>query len=220
VALASTAAFGGYMMKMGSEGAGRLVASYYVALLLSLLLLLPENGAWPRSPAWRALATLVMLVVLPLLALNPARPMLPPAVLSAILRLVHAPASAVAQLEANHRLRFARLDLFQPLRLAIPPAEKELDVVETLDDPETAWWVPFGSRQVVRAHPEQPGSLGRHYVAVNVDALRQDDHLTLAQLLQQNSLRVVAQQTVVFKTLNPPATWYLLAPAPAAAITR
>jgi hypothetical protein len=212
-ALASAAALGAYMMKMGSEAAGRLIAAYYLALLLSLLLLLPESGAWPRSLAWRALTALVMLVVLQLLALNPARPMLPPPLLTPMLRIAHAPASAITQLEANHQLRFARLDLFRTLRLAIPASEKELDVVETLDDPETPWWIPLGSREVVRAHPEQPGSLGKHYVAVNLNYLQNHDHLTLAQLLQQNSLRVVQQQVVVSKTLNPPATWCLLAPA-------
>jgi hypothetical protein len=217
-ALSSACALLGYMSKMGSEAAGRLVAVYYVAALLALLLLLPDDGAWLRTKAWRALAALVMLVVFPLLLLNPARPLLPPALSTWAMRVAHVPPSAAAQLEANRRLRFARLDLYRPLLLALPASARELEVIETLDDPETALWVPFGSRQVVRAHPERPGSLAGHDVAVNMNQLTGREHLTLARLVQENSLRIAARQDVAAKTAHP-ATWYLLvpaAPAPAA----
>ena len=211
-ALSAACALLGYMSKMGSEGAGRLVAVYYVPALLALLLLLPDEGAWPRTKAWRAVTALVVLTVFPLLVLNPARPLLPPALATWAMRAAHVPSAATAQLDANRRLRFARLDLYRPLLLALPASTPELDVIETLDDPETAFWVPFGSRQVVRAHPERPGSLAGHNVAVNMNQLTDREHLTLAQVLQENSLRIAVRQDVEVKTAHL-ATWYLLVPA-------
>jgi hypothetical protein len=214
-ALATALAFGAYMAKMGSEAAARLVAVYYVAGLLALLPLLPENGAWPRSLAWRALAVLVMAAVLPLLVLNPARPLLPRAQIVRALTLVHAPAAAVAQLDSNYRLRFARIDLFRPMRLALPGTVRSLDVIESLDDPETGFWLPFGSREIVRPHPGQPGSLAGHFVAVDTSELRTGNHLTLEELMRQNSLRIVLRQDVTLKT-GISVTWYLLGPADSA----
>jgi hypothetical protein len=211
-ALATALAFGGYMAKMGSEAAARLVAVYYVAGLLALLLLLPHNRAWTRHPLWRALAVLVMAAVLPLLVLNPARPLLPRALIVRALILADVPPSSVAQLESNYQLRFARLDLFRAIRLALPASLRSLDVIEDIDDPETGFWLPLGSREVVRPHPEKLGSLTGHFVAVNPYKLEKDDHLTLEQLMKQNSLRIVLRQDVTPRT-NVPVTFYLLAPA-------
>ena len=210
-ALAAALSLTWYMIELGSEAAPRLVAVYYVAVLAALLSLLPENGAWPRSLAWRAAAAAVMIIVLPLLLLNPARPLLPTQLIGLALRAVHAPPSAVAQLESNYRLRFSRLDLFQPLRLALPSSVHEIAVVERLDDPESAWWIPFGSRQVVRGHPEHPGSLAGRYVAVNTVELRDEDHMNLPDLLRQNSLRIVQREEVTART-GSAMEWDLLAP--------
>jgi len=205
----------GYMSKMGSEAGQRLVAVYYVAGILALLVVLPVNGLAIHRAGWRLLAAVTMLMAFPLVILSPARPILPVPWIDAALRLARVPAAVIEHLDEGYRLRAQRRDELHDLRQAIPADQHAIGVMGSDDEPAVSLWLPFGSRGTVELFPNDPGPAARHlrYVAVSSDRLRQDN-VQLDDLLKKWSLEIVAQQPLRYTLRRGTQTWYLLRVTP------
>jgi hypothetical protein len=201
----------GYMAKMGSEAAPRLVAVYYVAGILALLAAIPVAGVAIHRPGWRLTAGLILLMAFPLVVFSPARPVLPVAWINAALHLAHAPQSAIDRLDDGYRLRAQRRDELHDLRQSIPAEERAIGVMGGDDEPAVSLWLPFGSRETFEVFPHGPNPAERHlrYLAVSSDRLR-DDKVQIGDLLQQWSMTIVARQQLRYTPRREPQTWYLL----------
>jgi hypothetical protein len=212
IAGATLIAWLGYMAKMGSEAAPRLVAAYYIVGILSLVLLLPPDGRVIHRRVWRTIGYATMAVALLLLVINPSRPLLPVRWIACGLRLLHVPAAAVAKLESNYQLRATRRDGLDALCRAIPATEKIIGCISGEDDPEVSLWLPFGSRQVVEIDPTQADLTASpiRFVVVNGPTLQSRYHLTIDELLKKWPATVVGKEDRVFKTAHQSETWYLL----------
>jgi hypothetical protein len=158
------------LMKMGGPHASRIAAPFYPLLLISLLRL-PRIG-WlerRRFTAWLAVAAALM--VAPIIVLTPARPLVPPPV--------------VSWLESKPSLRFladryrhwANLrDPLAPLRAAIPAEAKRLGYVGGWKETPYGLWKPIGSREVVELGLPLGGKAGPppdvHYAVVTEAGLQ------------------------------------------------
>jgi hypothetical protein len=201
----------GYMAKMGSEAGQRLFAVYYVAGILALLVLFPLDGRCIHRGAWRVIAVLGVAMTIPLVVLNPARPVLPVPWINAGLHLAHVPDAVIEHLDTGYRLRSQRRDELHDLRQAIPASETAIGVVSGPDEPAVSLWLPFGSRETVEVSVRtvDPTAMGLRYVAVSGDRLRLSN-VQLNDLLKKWPMTVVAQQPLLYTLRREPETWYLL----------
>jgi hypothetical protein len=137
-----------YMVKMGSESTGRLVAAYYPLLLLPILVH-PSQETWAR-PRWRhVLAAWVGATAVVVLILSPARPLWPAeSVLGWFARKLP-DNSLIARAQRVYQVYKSRNDVFAALRAQIPPSVSVIGVIEAGDDMESSLWRPFGKRAVV-----------------------------------------------------------------------
>ena len=205
----------GYMAKMGSEGAPRLLAAYYAPAIAVILCILPLDGTVVHRRLWKLVAYVAIGMAFPLVILSPSRPLLPAGLIAKSLRTCGAPASAVAQLTDNYRLRASRFHGLKFLRQSIPKTETVVGEIMGVDDVSISLWQPFGSRKVVEVSPTDATSaqleVGQiHYVVVSEAALKQNFKMSLDDLLKKWAMTVVQKENVVFKTQRKAETWYLL----------
>lgn len=137
-----------YGMKMGSEAAPRLFASYYPFILIPFLLL-PVSESLTRQRWWRALAWTCAATVVPTLVLTPARPLWPAH--TVVAKLVESYPNSAFLHRANlvYDVFAARHDHLAPLKKYIPADALTVGFVPTGNDLEGSLWRPFGSHRVV-----------------------------------------------------------------------
>ena len=137
-----------YMIKLGSESTGRLVAAYYPLLLLPFLVH-PSQAMWVRARWRHVLAACVGAVALLVLVLSPARPLWPAEWFLGQLsdKLPHN--EFIARAHKVYEVYGHRNDAFAELRSQIPDSVSTIGVIGAGDDMESSLWRPFGRRTVV-----------------------------------------------------------------------
>jgi hypothetical protein len=165
----------------------RLMAPYFP--FLAILLLFPRGHATVARKAWvRHAAVAVSALAALVLILNPARPLFPTTQVLGLLRRAHV---SEALLDRANRVYFVyrhRHDAFDPALAVTPPATRLLGMV-TFDDPETAMWLPFGSREVLHVLPEDDAqylrSEGLRYIWVGQQAFQMFSKQPFGKWLEQ-----------------------------------
>jgi hypothetical protein len=136
-----------FMLKMGSESTARLLLPYY-PLAIAPILQLSVQKRLLHFRAWKIVAVLAALSVLPVVILSPSRPLWP--ALSASGWLVrHYPGKPAAQRAAAVYLAYAhRNDALASLRDGLPEGVLKIGFLASSNDPDYSLWRPFGLRQV------------------------------------------------------------------------
>jgi len=203
-----------YLAKMGSEAAPRLFAPYYVAVIMALLVLAPSDGTVTHRRLWQGIGYLAVLMVLPLLLLNPSRPLLPTALVNRAFTLAHLPNSALSQLDQAYWVRAQRFDNLAALRRQIPASETAIGFMGGGDDPAVSPWLPFGSKKVVDVAPDDTAARLQnqniHYVLVSDAVLTIRYKVRVEDLEKKWSMTLAAQSNLIFKTHRGFNVWYLL----------
>jgi hypothetical protein len=215
---ATAVAWLGYMSKIGGEDSSRLVAVYYLLGIGAILAIVPVDGIVVHRRLWKWVGYAAMAMIFPVLLLNPSRPLLPLHLLVDGLRKIGVPASPVAQLEENHRLRAFRFDGFRDLLQSVPATETAIGAIAGSDDPEVSLWLPFGSREVIEVSADRntPGDLSAmhiHYVVVSAVPLQFSYHMTLDGLLDEWSMTLVQKKDLTFTTQQT-TEWSLIRSSP------
>jgi hypothetical protein len=133
---------------------GRIMAPFYL-LLLPLLLLSPVQEQLVKKIWWRAAAFLVFAMAAGLLIISPARPLFPVNALLAKLQSSNSNSKLSQRIQAVYSVYRDRNNVFAPILSSLPPGVKTLGFI-SYDDPETALWLPFGSRRVIHVCPSDP----------------------------------------------------------------
>jgi len=137
-----------FMVKLGSESTGRLLAAYYPLLLLPILVH-PSQATWVR-PRWRhVLAAWVGATALVVLALSPARPLWPAQMVLGWFSKNLPGNQLIVRAQRVYDVYGRRNDAFAGLRTQIPDAVSTIGVIEDMDDLECSLWRPYGRRNVV-----------------------------------------------------------------------
>ena len=151
IGAASWVALLAYMSKMGSESAARLIASYYVPLTASLLIL-PGMAELTRKRWWKICAVLAVLAALPLVILNPSRPLWPALTFFKKATVCFPESRMFARDYSVYRTYRARADGLSPLRKYLSREDEVVGFIGS-DDSEVGLWRPFGTRKVVDVVP-------------------------------------------------------------------
>ena len=136
-----------FMLKMGSEADARLMLPYYPLMLIPVLVL-PGQDWLVRRTAWRILALLVSLSVLPGLILTPSRPLWPVQTVSGWLSRKHPDSSLTRRLTTVYSCYQNRNDLLAPLRARLPDNATNIGFIAGINDSDYSLWRPFGQRRI------------------------------------------------------------------------
>jgi hypothetical protein len=210
VSIATWAALGVYMAKIGSESAPRLIAAYYPLLLLPVLL--PAgNAALTRCKWWRVFAFFAALSVLPAMVLSPSRPLWPAKTVLNELAGRKPDNRTVRRLLSIYQVYSNRADNLAPLKLYVPSDCRVVGFLGTTDDSELSLWRPFGTCRVVDITPaNQSCVLHDGTVPVAVVSRR-----GVSEIMNQHFERWIAQNhgTVIYsrkltvKASDGPGDW-------------
>ncbi len=102
-----------------------------------------------RSKAWRTLAPLAALSVLPAVLLSPSRPLIPAEFILNLSRAAGAAAAAQDRIRKVYETYAVRADPFAPLRAELPPDARVIGLLTQGGEATSAWWKPYGSRRCV-----------------------------------------------------------------------
>jgi hypothetical protein len=137
-----------YMIKLGSESTGRLLAAYYPLLLLPVLVH-PSQDKWVRARWRQNLAACVGALALVVSVLNPSRPLWPAQSVMDWLAAKMPGHPLIARAKEVYEVYGHRNDIFEAMRARIPDSVLTIGLIDAADDLETSLWRPFGKRVVV-----------------------------------------------------------------------
>ena len=154
VLLSGGIALGGYMIKMGSESASRLLMPYYPIVLAGFWVLLVRLQNVVRLSAWRWFACLGALMAVPVLILSPARPLWPAlTILGRLDSKARFPLlQRAVQVYTTYR---GRHDALGAIRDSLPAGVQIIGLVDGGGDLESGLWWPLGSRRVMHLLPNE-----------------------------------------------------------------
>ena len=135
-----------YMAKMGSEVPSRLVIPYY-ALIAASVLLLPGSYCLPRQRWWRVSAQIVALLSLPLLIINPSRPLWPVQTVFSKLAAAYPGNRSIKRAQTVYAVYRDRSDALAPLRRHLSEKDALVGFLGN-NQPEASLWKPFGARVI------------------------------------------------------------------------
>lgn len=212
VAPAAWAALVLFMSQSGLSAITRLIAPYYVLLLVPLLRS-PGHGPVVRTRAWRCGAMAVFALGAVLLATNPARPLWPATTVLRALGAENSSHPLIRRAWTVYSVYQGRPRAFEPALKVLPPDANPLGFI-TFDDPETSLWRPFGSRRIVHVRQADTADTlrtrGIRYVLAGEEAFNGRYNETLSELLHRLEAEVVTPITLQLRAGRGPARWYLL----------
>lgn len=147
-----------YMMKLGNCGVPRLVAPYYAGLI-GLPLVLMQSGKVLSSRWWRWSSVLLLLPILPALACNPSRPLLPMTMIVEKLMGFGIATTTLSRMESVYEVYANRADPYQAVRRLLPPDAKSIGFAGTAGESQYSFWLPLGTRRVTDFTPRADGKL-------------------------------------------------------------
>ena len=203
-----------YMAKMGSESGARLIAAYYPGLIIPLLSM-GAQSAIVRKRWWRVTAVLCMIVLLPALLLNPARPLIPIDALIGFLESHHLSQSITARARTVYSVYGNRSDSLSSVREKLPEKAKVIGFAGTSDESEYSFWKPFGDRRVTDLKPVQgkiPSLNGIDCIVGSEWGINDRYHLKPEELTGLVGGDVLWSGKVAEVAGREPMTWYVIVP--------
>jgi hypothetical protein len=202
-----------YMTKIASEAAPRLVTSYYVLVIASVLVLAALDGRVMGWRLFRVAGLATMLSVLPALILSPSRPLFPVQAVGDFLGR-HGSARLSQRFQDAYFLYALRAYTFEQLIPLIPPTETRIGFLQNGNAVEASLWRPFGSHRVVefsaRDSAPEIKAQGVHWLVVSQDALVRRSHTDIGALLAKWSAHLVSEKHFAMTVHSGSETWYVV----------
>lgn len=136
-----------YMAKLGNYSAPRLIAPYYSGLIATPLLLMRSSGVIRRR-WWQIGSLLVLSPILPALAMNPVRPLLPMQRLLGQIEGLGYHNGTLSRMKTVYETYAVRSDAHQSVRALLPANAVHIGFAGTADESEYSFWLPLGTRRV------------------------------------------------------------------------
>lgn len=213
-----------FMSQSGLSAITRLIAPYYVLLLVPLLRN-PGHADVVRTRAWGGGALAVFALGALLLAVNPARPLWPATTVLRALGAESSPHPLVRRAWTVYSTYQHRPRAFDPVLRVLPADANPLGFIG-FDDLETPLWRPFGSRRIVHVRQADTADELRRrgvcYVLAGEETFHGRYNESLPELLRRLDAEVVVSIPLQLRAARGPVQWYLLkvreksAPLPAA----
>jgi hypothetical protein len=195
-----------FMVKLGSESTGRLLAAYYPLLLLPILVH-PSQETWVRARWRQVLAAWVGATALLVLALSPARPLWPAQTVLGWFSEKLPGNQLVLRAQRVYDVYGRRNDAFAGLRAQIPDSVSTIGVIENMDDLECSLWRPFGRRTVVDLVELQRPDI--EWVVVK-DRIVTNNFRSFEQWTRDTGGSFVSSEMITSKVQAGPEKWSLI----------
>jgi hypothetical protein len=213
VGMGTWVAFLVFITRMGSELDPRILLPYYPLMALPLLAL-PGQNRLARNNAWRRLALLASLSVVPAVILTPARPLWPAVTVSEWLAQRRPDQAWLRRMATVYACYAKRHDLLAPFRNALPAGVREVGFVAGGDDIDYSLWYPLGDRRVIylRNDRRQPLVLpaGVEWVVIKQDAWDEVSSVPLKEWIARNKAVVVLSASIMSRVGAGDEAWCLV----------
>ncbi len=147
-----------YMMKLGNCGAPRIIAPYYLGLIVFPLLLMRSSSVFRQT--WFRWSTLIMISpIIPALIMNPARPLLPMTCIVEKIKSMGFNNNTLNRMGIVYSVYAQRSDAQQTVRRLLPATATSIGFAGTSDESEYSFWLPLGKRHVKDISPSPEGQL-------------------------------------------------------------
>jgi hypothetical protein len=198
-----------YMVKLGSESTGRLLAAYYPLLLLPFLVH-PSQETWVRARWRHVLAACVGVTALLVLVLSPARPLWPARWILGRLSEKLPGSELMVRALRVYEVYGHRNDAFAKLRTQIPDSVPIIGVINDGDDMESSLWRPFGRRTVVDLVDLEGDKPPKIEWVVVKDGLVTNKYHSFDEWTRKTGATLVFSQMITSKVHVGPEQWSLL----------
>jgi hypothetical protein len=213
IALGSFVALLAYMSKMGSEAAPRLIAPYYVMMILGVVSIAALDGAVMMRSLWKITGCLTLASAFIPLTLNPARPLFPVNLTENLLEKLGASPSRLGRFHDVYQLYSSRFDALASLRGDLSPSDTTVGFIGS-DDPEDSLWLPFGSRRVVDLLPSDPieklNNENIHSIVVSKACLGIAGQISIDDVATKWAAKNVVQKKLLIKAQRGEEVWYVI----------
>jgi hypothetical protein len=204
-----------YMIKLGNCGAPRLIAPYYVGLI-GLPLLLIESGSVFTRKWWRWISLVLILPILPALAMNPARPLLPMKELLGLLKEKGIRSPMLSRMEIVYEVYANRSDAYHTVRNLLPANVTSIGFAGTSGESQYSFWLPLGTRRVTDYTPRSDGKLpdSSEFDAIVASSWGTNDRfgMTAEQLAEKLDWTIIGTTHVRALASTAATEWSVLVP--------
>ena len=200
-----------YMSKMGSESTARLIAPYYPAIIAGLLLL-PSMASLTRKRWWKACAVLAALCALPIIILNPSRPLWPALTVCKKAATSYPKSPLVARAQTVYSVYRDRADSLAPLREKYLSSKDKIVGFIGADDSEISLWRPFGQRKVQAVTPKNLPLFVDNQLLIfaRAEGIESLFHQSMKQWLKATGAEVIGKETLLQKAQRGETEWFVI----------
>jgi hypothetical protein len=211
LSIAGLLSLGVFLAKMGSEAGPRLLAPYYVILLIVVLLFTGSKHPRLRGP-WLGFCVLVQAVPVLLLLIEPNRHLIPvPQIAHSVMR---SPNALLTRIDVVYSTYQSRADSLAPLRDLIPSDVTTIGFIADPDEPEVSLWRPFGSsRRVVDVIDSEKRESLPDYCVVLESWIKESTRMPVNEWAQVMRLHEVGRRTISMRAHDEPQIWVVLTKA-------
>ena len=204
-----------YMMKLGNCAAPRYLSAYYPGLIALPLLSLGSSAVF-RKRWWRWSGFILLLPILPALALNPARPLLPMVEISNALVERGVGGAVAERMQVVYSVYANRHDAYSSVRAMLPPGTRSIAFAGTSTESEYSFWLPLGTRRVTDLTPGPDGSVPDTsvYDAIVASSWGTGDRFGISpeKLAERIGWRIAGETEVRALASSHPLSWFVLVP--------
>lgn len=207
-----------YMVKLGNCGVPRYFAPYYPGLMALPLLLVSRAGVF-RERWWNWCSLALIVPILPALACNPSRPLLPMRKITELLSASRVAPGVVGRMRTVYDVYSKRYDVYSEVREMLPPDAKMIAFAGTSGESEFSFWLPLGARRVLDYHKSPDGMIpnptGFDAVVASTWGTNDRFGMTPGDLAECLGWKVIGTMEVRALASQEPVGWSVLVPGTA-----
>ena len=204
-----------YMTQLGNNGAQRLVAPYYAGVLLMPLMCFGSARVF-RHRWWSTISFLAILPIVPALACNPARPLLPMSRIVESMKEKGIAPNLMTRMEKVYHTYANRADACGPVRNLLPPGTRVIGFAGTSGELQHSFWLPLGERRVVDFLPTSdrrpPDPSGLDAIVTSQWGCNDRFGMTPEELAHHLGWEIIGTTSVQIYASAEPARWSVLVP--------
>jgi hypothetical protein len=206
-----------FMMKLGNSAAPRYLAPYYPGMIGFFLLTLGSAKVFKKR-WWRWGSLALLLPILPALACNPARPLLPMRSITTALTETGVGGRTAERMQTVYAVYANRHDVYAPVRAMLPPDAKSIAFAGTSGDSEYSFWLPLGTTQVSDFVMRRDGGIPdpSKYDAIVASTLGTGDRFGISpqELAKRIGWKIIGTTEIRSLAASEAAAWSVLVPDP------
>jgi hypothetical protein len=206
-----------FIIMLGNRGAPRYLAPYYCGIIALPLLTLASAKVF-RKRWWRWSSLALLSPIVPAMACNPARPLLPMATITKALVDRGIGGGTTTRMQTVYEVYANRHDVYAPVREMLPQGAESIAFAGTSADSEYSFWVPLGTRRVTDFQKDADGKMPdpSGYDAIVASTWGTGDRFGISpeELAERLGWKIIGTTKIRAMASLEPLDWSVLVPDP------